>query len=118
MQKTKVKKKQKELPMDVKTIEQAIRIVKEKGLTKIAHRPNGKLTWIHMTDLPTETRDAVRDYLTQYPDMSIHYLSQLALEVYLKVPLDVRIPYVVDEIADRKRSKVNRNGGDKGRGTK
>ena len=98
---------------NVSTIEQAIKLVKERGLRKIAHRPNGKLTWVHMTDLPTETRDAVRDYLTQFPDMSIHFLSQLALELFLKVPLDARIPYVIDEIAGKNKVKVNRNGGDK-----
>lgn len=80
---------------DAKTMEEAIRIVKEKGLRKVAHRPSGKLTWVHMVDLPTETRDAIRDYLTHYPDMSIHHLAQLAMEKFLSVPSDERIPYVL-----------------------
>ncbi len=94
-----MKKKEKsvngKIKFDATTMAEAIKIVREQNLRKVAHRPSGKLTWVHMVDLPSHTRDAIRDYLTHYPDMSIHHLAQLALEKFLEVPSDERIPYVL-----------------------
>jgi len=75
-----------------KDLSEAIAFVKEQNLTKVSHRSNGRKTWFHITDLPTDVRDGIQDFLTANPTMTIHQFGQYCIENALGIPLDGRIP--------------------------
>ena len=73
-----------ELP-EAKVLEAARKLVEQRKLTKVAHKPSGKAIWLHMSGAPENLRERISAYLTMHSKMSIHYLGELALSKYLGV---------------------------------
>lgn len=86
-QKAVKKDKVKEIPIDKQTMEKALAIIKERNITKVAHRPSGKVIWLHMEECEGELRDSIATFLTSHPNMTIHQLGELALCKLLDVEL-------------------------------
>lgn len=67
------------------TLQKAIAFLKEQKITKLAHRPNGKVLYLRPIDVSSELRDAIQAYLTKFPKASIHDLAEIALCKMLNV---------------------------------